>query len=145
MEVEQRARKTQRQREKRALAALAAGRTPGRTGRPATGRTKPKQHGDRAGQKLRAKRRLAQRNGDAGIPLESHPVMDAAAEACKGHISPDRRTLYLDPLYDECLMAAALSLIEGSDPVAAVKATLSAERGYRARTAPLLDEVYADG
>lgn len=139
-----RAAKTEWQRRKRAAAALAAGRKPHKTGRPSTGRKAPKCHGDRAGQKMRARTRSLQANGDNGWAESKHPIMDAATAVALRHIKPDRRTYYLDPLYDEAVMAAALAILDGSDPDAAVAATLRAERDHRYHTAPLMDEMIGD-
>lgn len=125
------------ERARRARKALEAGRVPGKTGRPATGRKAPKSHGDRRGQRLRARQREQQQNGDNGWTESKHPLMDEAAAITQRHIKPDRRTHYLDPLYEEALMTAALALLDGRDADQAVVSCLKTERNHRYHTIPL--------
>lgn len=98
-----------------------------------------KSHGDRKAQYQRRRQRVTQATGDNGWVETQHPLMDEAASVTQRHIKPDRRTYYLDPLYEECLMEAALALVEGSDPDVAVVATLRRERLIRSKQAPLYD------
>ena len=67
--------------------------------------------------------------------------MEQAAAITGEHIRPDRRTWILDPLYEDCLSTAALAILTGQDPHAAVLAVLREERSWRLATAPLMDEV----
>ncbi len=98
-----------------------------------------KSHGDRAGQYQRRRERLRVRRAEHGWVESNHPILDDATLATQNHIRPDRRTHYLDPLYEDCLMSAVLAILEGSDPHEAIKSTLHAERGHRARSLPLDD------
>lgn len=137
MTTEQRLRKTKWQRDKRRAAAVEAGRVPGTTGRPATGRVDTtRRRGNVPAQRARARER---RDGTNGTMVTDHAIMDAAAAACVGHIKPDRRTHYNDMLYEECLMEAALAILVGADPEGAVVATLRSERSRGYHQAPLLD------
>lgn len=135
-----RAAKTEWQRRKRAEAALAAGRTPHRSGRPATGRTGPKCHGDRVGQRQRRREREIQGRGDNGWALTSHPIMEQAWSVALSHARPDRRTHYHDDLFEEVLMTVALAILEGADPHEAARTTARQERARRRAHAPLFTE-----
>lgn len=130
--------KAEANRRYRARKAIAAGREPGRTGRPPTGRKTPKCHGDRRAQYRRRMERQRMHAGDNGWVETKHPLMDEAAAVAKRYAKPDHRTHYIDPLYEEALMTAALALIEGSDPHEAVKACVKTERSNRAVEAPIL-------
>lgn len=125
------------ERERRARLAIAAGREPHRTGRPRTGRRAPHGRGDVLAQRARRRERERVRSGDAGWTPQGHPVIDAAYAVALRYARPDRRSLYLDPLFEEALMTAALAIIEGSDPDAAARSVVASERDHRHRTCPL--------
>lgn len=132
-----RAAKTAWQRERRALAALAAGRVPHRTGRPPTGRSGAHGRGDVAGQRARSRERERRRAGDNGWTPQGHPIMDAALAVALRYARPDRRDAYHDPLFEDALMTAALAIIEGTDPDAEVRRFVTWERGQRCRACVL--------
>ena len=100
-----------------------------------------KDHGDRAGQYARRRARLLVANADHGTPSSAHPIMDAAELVTLRHIRPDRRSLLVDPLYEDALMTAALALCEGEDADEAVRCLLRAERALRWRSAPFLEDL----
>lgn len=123
----------------RARKAEREGRQPGVNGRPATGQ-KPRDHHSKDRSEEYRKRNAKEAKAREYTPAEmSHPIMDAAARACEGHIKPDMRTVYNDGLYEEALMSAALAIIEGTSPEEAVKATLKYERDFGYHQAPLLE------
>jgi hypothetical protein len=64
--------------------------------------------------------------------------MDAAAAVALRYVRPDRRAHCLDPLYEDALMTAALAILEGADPDAAVRVVVSREREHRHRTCTML-------
>jgi hypothetical protein len=123
------------ERERRARLALLAGREPHRTGRPPTGRT-TKHHGDRKAQSARARHRLLQRRGANGSCVTDHPIMTEAIAVARTYAKPDRRHSTFDPLYEEAVCVAALTICEGNDPHPATQAFVQAERGLRHRWAP---------
>lgn len=128
--------KTAWQRQRRAQAAIDAGREPHVTGRPATGRQAPKCHGDRAGQRARARLRFIVRNGDNGT-VSGHPIMDEAFRVARRYAKPDRGRVIFDPLFEEAVCVAALAICAGQDPDVATAAYVRAERDWSRRTAPL--------
>lgn len=128
------------ERARRARLAIAAGREPGKTGRPATGRTRPKSHGDRKAQYQRARERQRIRDGDNGRVETKHPIMDRAFEVARRYARPDRRSVLYYPLYEELVCVAALAICEGDDPDVAAKAYAAWDRSFLFHTAPLLLE-----
>lgn len=128
-----RAAKSAWQRSRRAELARAAGREPGRTGRPATGRTRPTGRGDVAGQRARARARLRGENGW----LETHPLLELARAIATRVVRPDRGAVIYQPLHEDAVGAAALALVAGEDAEAAAIAEVRRERGWWARTVQL--------
>jgi hypothetical protein len=126
-----RAAKTEWQRQRRAEAALAAGREPHRSGRPQTGRQTAKHHGDRAAQRARARDRLLVKRGDAGWVETSHPIMDEAMAIARRYAKPDRGAVIFDPLYEEAICVAALAICAGEDPDEATRVYCRHERSWR--------------
>lgn len=101
-----------------------------------------KSHGDRQAQNARRRERYHRERGNNGPPAtQAHPIMDQAAQVAQAYVKPDRRTHYLDPLYEEALMTAALAILAGDDPHAATQAVVRAERNHRAHQAPLLEDI----
>ena len=135
-----RAAKSAWQKRKRAEAALAAGRPPGRTGRPPTGRTVSRGKGDRRGQYLRRRQRLLLANGDNGTTERWHPVLVEAWEHARRHISPDRRAALHRPTFEDAVSEAVLALVAGEDPHEAVRRFVRYDRDWLMHTAPLLEE-----
>jgi len=102
--------------------------------------------GDRSEEyRRRAAREREQRTLEASLvvpPLSGHPIIARAHEAVlQVGLRPSRMAVYLDPLYEEAVMSAALAVISGDDPVEAARATIRAERSWRYRTAPLIPEL----
>ena len=133
--------KTEWQRARRAAVAISAGRVPHRTGRPPTGRKAPKQHGDRVGQRMRARARVLRRRGDNGWTESRHPILDKALVIAHRHSRPDRGVVIFDPLFEEAVSVAALAICAGEDAEAATAAFVRAERGWAQRVAPLFGDV----
>lgn len=99
-----------------------------------------KHHGDRVGQRARARERLLRSRADLGWVETSHPLLDAATAIVVRYVRPDRRTVLFDPLYEDAVMTAVLAILEGADPAEATSCFLRAERSRRYREAPLLEE-----
>jgi hypothetical protein len=133
--------KTEWQRRMRAAKAISAGKQPHRTGRPPTGRKAPKHHGDRSGQRARARARQLRRSGDNGWCESRHPIMDEALAVARRHVKPDRGSIIFDPLYEEVVSVAALAICAGEDPERATLTFVRSEREWTYRTAPLYADV----
>jgi hypothetical protein len=132
--------KTEWQRAQRAAVAISAGRPPHRSGRPPTGRKAPKHHGDRIGQRARARARQLRRDGDHGWCESRHPILDEALIVARRHAKPDRGSVIFDPLFEDAVSVAALAICAGENPEHATHAFVRSERDWISRTAPL----YAD-
>ena len=133
--------KTEWQRRMRAAVAISAGREPHRIGRPATGRKVPKHHGNRVGQRLRARARRLRQNGDNGWCESRHPIMDDARAVARRHVRPDLGSLIFDPLFEEVVCVAALAICAGEDPEGAAAAFIRSERQWAYRAAPLFADI----
>lgn len=120
-----RAVKTERQRQKRAAAAIAAGRIPHRTGRP-PGRTKPPPP------------------APVVIPVlhTGHELFEAARRATGIERDERSRTLRRrdDVMREDGLSEAVLALLEGRDPAAAWRSFRNRELAWVYRTCWLPDD-----
>jgi hypothetical protein len=73
------------------------------------------------------------------VPFTGHPIFDQA----RALVGPDPKgfmTYLADPLHEDLLSVAVVAIIEGSDPLAAVRRFRAAETGWRRVAGPLLDE-----
>lgn len=129
--------KTEWQRRQRAAAAISDGRPPHRTGRPPTGRKTPKHHGDRIGQRARARARQLRRDGDNGRCEARHPILDEAHIVASRHAKADHGSVIFHPLFEEAKSVAALAICAGEDPELATVTFVRAERDWMARTTQL--------
>jgi hypothetical protein len=132
--------KTEWQRYRRAAVAISAGRPPHRTGRPPTGRKASKHHGDRIGQRARARARQLRRDGDTGRCEPRHPILEEALIVASRHARADHGSVIFRPLFEEAVCVAALAICAGEDPDLATVTFVRAERDWMARTTQL----YAD-
>lgn len=122
--------KAKANREYRARKALAAGRTPGVTGRPKLiGPPKPHNlNRDRTQDYKRQRERRAEaamyRDATNGHPVDPMTVpVYAQAKAVADSLSKqDGRTSVAEDLWDDLLCEAALAICEGNDPYEAAKA-----------------------
>jgi hypothetical protein len=142
MPAKSRAERTAANRRWRHRRALAAGRVPGRTGRPPTGRKAPKCKGDVRSQRARARERLRQRHGDNGWTETSHPIMDEAMDVASRYAKPDRGVLIFDDLWEEAMCVAALAICAGDDPDKETAAFVKDQRQWRQRVCQILFELH---
>lgn len=109
--------------------------------------------GDRSAEyRARRDRERAKREAQAELDRQAanHPILTAAREVAASVVRPDRRTLYVDPLYEDAVSVAAEALwSHRGQPRAqdvardAVASFVRSERAYRAMSAPLLDDLLA--
>jgi hypothetical protein len=92
-----------------------------------------KHHGDRAGQRARARSRLLAKRGDNGWVETGHPIMDEAIAVAQRYVKPDRGAVLVDPLYEEAVCVAALAICAGEDPDEATEVYVRHERSWRYR------------
>jgi len=78
--------------------------------------------------------RNIRRRGPPDVPLK-HPLLEEAAKLVPHKTA--LTTLY-DPLHEDLRQEAVLAILEGRDPVAAVKSYGSRERAWGRVTAPIL-------
>jgi hypothetical protein len=118
--------KAEANRRYRAKKALAAGREPGKNGRPKSyGPPKPRRfkgHGDRKAQYKRRRERVTIANADHGWVDSKHPIMDEAMAVANSLVKRDYRDKVAEDLWDDLVCEAALAIIEGDDPHEAAKA-----------------------
>jgi hypothetical protein len=72
------------------------------------------------------------------VVFTGHPIFEQA----RAIVGPDKSgfTVLLDPLNEDLMSVAVVALIEGTDPVAAVRRFRANETAWRRLTGPLLDE-----
>ena len=120
---EKKRKKAEANRRYRAKKALAAGREPGKNGRPKRhGPPKPRKFtskGNRKAQYRRKRERVAIANADNGWVDSKHPIMDEATRIADSLVKRDYRRSVAEDLWDDLVCEAALALIEGTDPVEA--------------------------
>ena len=118
--------KAEANRRYRAKKALAAGREPGKNGRPKLiGPPKPskfKSKGNRKAQYQRRRQRITVANADNGWVDKKHPIMDEAIAIADSLVKRDYRKEVAEDLWDDLVCEAALAIIEGNDPIEHCKA-----------------------
>ena len=122
--------KAKANREYRARKALAAGREPGKTGRPKLiGPPKPKhlnrdRTGDYRRQRDRRREQAMYRDATNGEPIDpmTVPIYAQAVEVANSLTKQDQRTSVAEDLWDDLVCEAALAICEGSDPYEMAKA-----------------------
>ena len=84
----------------------------------------------------------ARRRSRAIPPIPGLHVGHDLFEQARDVVGPRRSTLVTlhDPLYDDLVSEATLALIEGRDPVAAIRSYGARERAFGRVTCPLLEE-----
>ena len=88
----------------------------------------------------RAEQRRVQR-AENGWSEQTHPILERARAVALDHVRPDRRSLLARPTFEDAVSEAAVAIVAGADPAAAVQGYLRTERAWLMHTAPLLDGV----
>lgn len=132
-------RKAQANREYRARKAREAGREPGRTGRPPTGRKAPKCHGNRPAQNERRKLKRLRQRAEHGSLAESS-LIRKAREIASAKRKADRRAVLWDDTFEDLVGEVVLALCEGTDPGERMHQFLKDRWYWHRWRAPLYEE-----